>query len=517
MHLDCVRDSQLPKLAWLAILEKDRSAIQLLHGEWVETSQHFAFEGAWASDFSAGDFDRCDTVVGSGIVLRDTRAIFCSPSHTLSRLHVIQQGPMMYVSNSFVFCMAGAGRRLQHDYALYFRDFQSIVRGLRKYRTRIPLDEGEMQLVYMDNLVVGSDLQTEQVAKPSSPIFSNYDEYVAYMTKTMQQISANAASSSRTIQYAPISTISSGYDSPACAVLARDIGSTTAITFPQAREEKDDSGSKIAKQLGYTIVEVDRLAYQHRTDFPEAEFVAVGTAGDGGDIIFASLEDLLPGKLVVTGFTGDGVWNRHGRSNRVLVRGDSSGSLMEEFRLRVGFVHLPVPTIGALRTPELRRISRSSAMKPWVVSPNYDRPIPRRIVEEAGVPREWFGQTKKAVGARFFDGPNRSPEDLRTHLSPSSFRDYQQYFTHRYQPNRQEILYSVINKIRKVLLENSLTFNKYIGERFNLAELKPKTLEHYDSWIGKNWLLFHWAVEKTAERYEKRVPEVGRVSSSRSS
>ena len=182
---------------------------------------------------------------------------------------------------------------------------------------------------------------------------------------------------------------------------------------------------------------------------------------------------------------------------------------MEEFRLRVGFVHLPVPTIGALRTPELRKISRSPAMKPWVISPNYDRPIPRRIVEEAGVPRSWFGQNKKAVGARFFDGPNRSPEDLRIHLSPSSFRDYQQYFTHHYKPNRQEILYSVINKIRKVLFENSLTFNKYIGQKFELPELKPKALEHYDSWIGKNWLLFHWAVEKTAERYEKSSQGVG--------
>ena len=371
-----------------------------------------------------------------------------------------------------------------------------------------------MHLLYMDNLVVHSDLRTEQVRKPSVPAFSSYEEYCAYIAKTMKQISENAASSSRTIKYPPISTISSGYDSPACAVLARGIGSTTALTFPHARGEADDSGSEIGKRLGYSIVEIDRLAYQQRTDYPEAEFVAVGTAGDGGDFIFSSLEGWLPQKLLVTGFTGDGVWNRHGRPNRVLVRGDSSGSLMEEFRLRVGFVHLPVPTIGALRTPELRRISRSPAMKPWVMSPNYDRPIPRRIVEEAGVPREWFGQNKKAVGARFFDGPNRSPEDLRTHLSLSSFRDYQQYFTHRYQPNRQEILYSVINKIRKVLLENSLTFNKYIGERFELAELKPKTLEHYDSWIGKNWLLFHWAVEKTAQRYEKSSEAVARVSRS---
>ena len=235
MHLDCVCDSQLPKLAWLAVLEKDSPAIRVVHGEWVETSQHFAFEGAWASNFAAVDFDRCETVAGSGIVVRENHATFCSPSHTLSRLHVIQHGPMMYVSNSFVFCLTAAGRRLQSDYALYFRDFQSIVRGLRKYRTRIPLDEGVMHLLYMDNLVVGSDLRTEQVQKPSVTAFSSYEEYSAYMAMTMKQISENAASSSRTIKYEPISTISSGYDSPACAVLARGIGSTTAITFPQAR------------------------------------------------------------------------------------------------------------------------------------------------------------------------------------------------------------------------------------------------------------------------------------------
>ena len=286
MHLNCRLQSHLPKLAWLAILEKGNPAIQLLHGEGVETGQHFAFEGAWASDFGTGDFDRCPTVVGSGVVLRESQAIFCSPSHTLSRLHVFQQGQMMYVSNSFVFCMTAAGRRLQRDYVLYFRDFQSIVRGLRKYRSRIPLDNGVMQLLYMDNLVVNSDLRTEQIQKPSVPPFSNYEEYCAYLVNTVKQIAENAASSSRTITYAPISTISSGYDSPACAVLAREIGSTTAVTFPRARGEANDSGSEIGKRLGYSIIEIDRLAYQKRTDYPEAEFVAVGTAGDGGDIIF---------------------------------------------------------------------------------------------------------------------------------------------------------------------------------------------------------------------------------------
>src|SRR2546427_8786426 len=34
---------------------------------------------------------------------------------------------------------------------------------------------------------------------------------------------------------------------------------------------------------------------------------------------------------------------------------------------------------------------------PWRLGSDYDRPIPRRILEEAGIPRRLFGNRKKAV------------------------------------------------------------------------------------------------------------------------
>jgi hypothetical protein len=37
-------------------------------------------------------------------------------------------------------------------------------------------------------------------------------------------------------------------------------------------------------------------------------------------------------------------------------------------------------------------------MKKWQLNNNYDRPIPRRIIEEAGVPRELFGLNKHGAG-----------------------------------------------------------------------------------------------------------------------
>ena len=67
---------------------------------------------------------------------------------------------------------------------------------------------------------------------------------------------------------------------------------------------------------------------------------------------------------------------------------------MAEWRLVVGLIHLPLPYIGARRKPDIVEITESSEMDPWRLGTEYDRPIPRRIAEEAGVPRQLFGQSK---------------------------------------------------------------------------------------------------------------------------
>ena len=77
-----------------------------------------------------------------------------------------------------------------------------------------------------------------------------------------------------------------------------------------------------------------------------------------------------------------------------------SGASFHEFRLRVGFLHLPVPYIGMIHSAAIQAIARSHEMEPWSIGGNYDRPIQRRLAEEAGVPRELFGQRKRA-GAHF--------------------------------------------------------------------------------------------------------------------
>jgi hypothetical protein len=63
----------------------------------------------------------------------------------------------------------------------------------------------------------------------------------------------------------------------------------------------------------------------------------------------------------------------------------------------VGLINCPVPYWGVDHVSSIVDISSSPAVAPWSVGGEYDRPICRRLVEEAGVPREAFGQRKKAT------------------------------------------------------------------------------------------------------------------------
>ena len=52
-------------------------------------------------------------------------------------------------------------------------------------------------------------------------------------------------------------------------------------------------------------------------------------------------------------------------------------------------------------------------MEPWRVHTNYDRPIPRRIAEEAGVPRELFGNKKRAAATLAVNLSDVAPDLFR--------------------------------------------------------------------------------------------------------
>ena len=103
-------------------------------------------------------------------------------------------------------------------------------------------------------------------------------------------------------------------------------------------------------------------------------------------------------RLLITGFFGGQIWSVNPHDTTPLARTDFSGLTLSEFRLGAGFINCDPAAWAGRQIEDVVRISRSEEMRPWVgdVSPPaYRRPIPRRIAEEAGVPRESFGRRKQ--------------------------------------------------------------------------------------------------------------------------
>jgi hypothetical protein len=60
--------------------------------------------------------------------------------------------------------------------------------------------------------------------------------------------------------------------------------------------------------------------------------------------------------------------------------------------------------MGVRQIREISALSSNSELAPWDVPGDYSRPICRRIVEEAGIPRGLFGVSKKAATNLFRQG-----------------------------------------------------------------------------------------------------------------
>jgi hypothetical protein len=101
-----MKSSQLPDAAPLAWIYINRSAAEpeLHHGREVEVFEEGFFEGCYAGDWKARDYDQVREVFGSGMRLRNGLAIFVPPSHTLEALYIYRTAQSWAVSNSLAAC-----------------------------------------------------------------------------------------------------------------------------------------------------------------------------------------------------------------------------------------------------------------------------------------------------------------------------------------------------------------------------------------------------------------------------
>jgi hypothetical protein len=222
------------------------------------------------------------------------------------------------------------------------------------------------------------------------------------MVQTIGALAANAADPARRRRTYSLlrSTCSSGYDSTTVTALAAAAvgpAGVVALSLRSARGGADDSGRPIADALRVACIERDR---EHAArEGREVEWLTTGSGG--GDFPLTVFEPELQGSVLLTGVHGDRVWERTTQPSGVLRRIDTSGASLADFRRRVGCLHVPIPFIGALRDVEIHAISNSPALRPYSVGGSYDRPICRRILEQAGVPRRLVGYRKQAAAIHF--------------------------------------------------------------------------------------------------------------------
>lgn len=494
----------LPRLAWCARITQGAQEVAVDCGAGVEGNAGFFCEGAWSGDYSHKGFPEALTFTGTGGVIRQDGVVFCAPTHTLQALYLLRQADEVVCSNSLAFLLQQCGDDIDSRHKDYDFDMMSIMHGLRDYTKHIPTHAGNrVHLYYHCNVVVTPSLDVLQQPKAVPETFQDYEMYRGFLQEQITALVRNAADTGRKIRYTPLTTVSTGYDSPACAVLGRAAGCTQAVTFCAARSGEDDSGRQIGELLGLDVTEFDSDAYLQRSDCPEAEFLATAYGGD--DCVMVALEEVLPARLLLTGYHGDKVWGRDVKAGPHIVRGDPSGASLGEFRLRVGFLNLPIPFIGCTQHESIKEISNSPTMRPWAVeNTRYDRPIPRRIAEEAGVPRHLFGQKKKAIARPYQTTGARNPELSRV-LTPASYQAFSSFAVDipLFASFWERIGFSVMHALYRFNLRIvcSVKLAALMGALGFKLPSKPIIPWKYSKPRTKHCLVFHWGYAMIKARY----------------
>jgi len=505
MNFQYQKSEHLPPLAWLAHLDFRAHRIDAYGGASVEVGSNWLFEGAWSGRFSDGDFCRADHAFGSGLRIEGTRILVCPPSSTLESVFFYVSRPSrVMVSNSAIAIMAVTGDRPKLDRTHYLRWMETSRFGPDAYLRTIPLSRYKLHRVLYDCIEFRGSEQPHRLKRTDPPAFRDFTSYREYLSQQLRELISNATARERGRVYQPLATISSGYDSPTCAALVRELGCRRAVSFSHAREQfasADDSGTEIGSALGLDVMLFDRLDYLKHKESHEPEFLSTGLGGE--DIVFASCESELRGACVFTGCLGDKIWGfDYENIGLNIARADNGGGSLGEYRLAADFIHIPVPYIGISRQREILAISESDEMKPWRVGGDYDRPIARRITETAGVPRAAFGTAKKAV-TNAIGSPLLFSFEVLHPDAASSFRAFlaRHDISERTLPSDQ--------RLRRALWKLALfVVERLVWRKASMPVWAKRLVNRLECWVsvlepavGNSAWLYHWSVEARARAY----------------
>ena len=419
---------KLPKLAWLAEINKKTKNIVVHVGKHVECTDNYFVSGVWDGDFSEGGFDESSVFYGTGAKIENECIKFYTPSHALERIIYSEDENCVIFSNSVPFLMEYCSLELDPFIDQYEKIFCSILHGPKKMQREIPLLNSRS----MNHFIVGCaslylDGRIEYTQRTPVEEYKNYDDYFGRMMKAMHEVYENATSEKRKhTKYGLCSTISSGYDSVANAAVAKRMGCDTVVTLSGGIYDEDD-GTLVAREMGYSkIIKKDYLSYIEKKGLIDAEYISSGEIAKHQQ--FSVFEDSFKDCIVFMGTRGDYFWGLNTVANNdfemIGFFYNETDISYTENALKNGYIILPVATYGTSASTSIQKISKSEEMLSWRIHNEYDRPIPRRIAEETGALRESFGQIKRGGGFSFCYDTKKTLADKMSAEGYESFVKY---------------------------------------------------------------------------------------------
>jgi hypothetical protein len=348
---------------------------------------------------------------GSGALFGEY-VLFVVPKHLFEHVYIgrDKQQDLDFVSNSLCFCLNAIGASEKFMSILEKELVNDTHRATRlgAYLSLPLVAADERFLLYRmmyHNFILDAGGGIRLQHNYQGRNFKSFCDYKGYLSQTLKRVFDNGASVARKRQLTPLTSVSRGYDSPAVSTLAVGAGCRDAATLAVSVGEFDDCGTEIGKCLGLNVHEfkhvlgsnIQTLVSNFSADIENKASEFIATAGHGDDICFLGFEPSLRDRVFLTGALGDSVWPKHPSVHAGLPVRTRFGKSLTEFRLRVGFAHVPVPVIGGMLPRSILAISKSGEMAPFSIGGDYDRPIPRRICEDAGIPRSAFGIMKRAT------------------------------------------------------------------------------------------------------------------------
>jgi len=512
MRLKAQNSRLIPRLAWIANVERRSGIVTLLHGPSVEVRGNFFIEGVWNGPFTVGGFGDTDCVFGTGGIVTNESIRFVPSASTTDSLFYDQNKGRLTVSNSLPLLLASIGDRLDPHCPEYPAILESVMEGIDDYRRTIPTEKGKVRRQLYRTLNVTPDNIWES-EKRMPPPFRCYDEYRNYLCDNYELIAKNARDRARSEPLEIWSSQSRGYDSPAVNAIAKSYGidkvftvtkskSTLYLAHKEDGSEPNDDGGEICDALGLKCIRLNRHAYREEFDHEELYYCA---SHHNQDVNLKDISKHVSNVgVLLTGMHG-GIWSTKGTIGErefvdtQLRSGDIGGHGRSEIRLVVGFIHLPLPFIGERRLPDIVKITESAEMEPWRLGTSYDRPIPRRIAEEAGIPRRLFGQSKMGAVVIFCRPAVPYGRELRAQFF--SYLAHENLF-----PRYKAWIWPLIRGINSMLMvkcERRYPLIHY-AERV-ISKLRGRKFLFRLWWMHLDGALFCYCVNRRAKTYSETL------------